>query len=93
MEGLERLLALEDIRLLRAIYCRSVDSHDWPRMASILTDDFLLDLSQTAEFMGGARIEPVSGKARVFYSTMGRQKLNFSSSAKGGRAATTPRAS
>lgn len=65
MEGLERLLALEDIRLLRAIYCRSVDSHDWPRMASILTDDFLLDLSQTAEFMGGARIEPVSGKARV----------------------------
>lgn len=65
MDGLERLLALEDIRLLRAIYCRSVDSRDWPRMASILTGDFVLDMSQTAEFMGGARIEPVSGKANV----------------------------
>ncbi len=65
MDGLERLLALEDIRLLRAIYCRSVDSRDWPRMASILADDFVLDMSQTAEFMGGAKIVPVSGKAAV----------------------------
>ena len=40
-------------------------------------------LSVKVQNLGGAdaylelRQEPVSGKARVFYSTMGRQKLNF----------------
>mgnify|MGYP000186322531 CR=1 FL=1 len=58
--------------------------------------EYRLVLSVKVQDLGGAdaylelRQEPVSGKARVFYSTMGRQKLN---SAKGGRAATTPRAS
>ncbi|MGE3691356.1 MAG: nuclear transport factor 2 family protein [Novosphingobium sp.] len=63
-EGLDWLIALERIKRLRAIYCRSVDSHDWPRMASILTEDFVLDMSQTAEVMGG-KIDVVSGKAHV----------------------------
>ena len=42
-----------------------------------------LVLSVKVQDLGGAdaylelRQEPVSGKARVFYSTMGRQKLNF----------------
>lgn len=65
MEGLERLLALEDIRLLRAIYCRSVDSRDWPRMASILTEDFVLDMSHVQSVMGGPEIVPVRGRAPV----------------------------
>ena len=62
--------------------------------------EYRLVLSVKVQDLGGAdaylelRQEPVSGKARVFYSTMGRQKLELaSSSAKGGRAATTPRAS
>ena len=44
---------------------------------------YRLVLSVKVQDLGGAdaylelRQEPVSGKARVFYSTMGRQKLNF----------------
>lgn len=63
-EGLDRLLALEDIKQLRAIYCRTIDSHDWPRLATILTDDFLLDMSPTGEVLG-TEVKPVSGKANV----------------------------
>ena len=45
--------------------------------------EYRLVLSVKVQALGGAaaylelRQEPVSGKARVFYSTMGRQKLNF----------------
>jgi len=45
--------------------------------------EYRLVLSVKIQDLGGAdaylelRQEPVSGKARVFYSTMGRQKLNF----------------
>ena len=45
--------------------------------------EYHLVLSVKVQDLGGAdaylelRQEPVSGKARVFYSTMGRQKLNF----------------
>ena len=45
--------------------------------------EYRLVLSVKVQDLGGSdaylelRQEPVSGKARVFYSTMGRQKLNF----------------
>ena len=45
--------------------------------------EYRLVLSVKVQDLGGAdaylelRQEPASGKARVFYSTMGRQKLNF----------------
>ena len=64
-EGLEWLIALEQIKRLRAVYCRSVDSRDWQRMASILADDFVLDMSQVQSIMGGPEILPVVGKANV----------------------------
>ena len=64
-EGLDWLIALEEIKRLRAIYCRSVDSRDWPRMASILADDFVLDMSHVQTVMGGAEIVTVCGKASV----------------------------
>ena len=38
MDGLERLLAIEDIKLLRAKYCRSIDSHDFDRLRTYVTD-------------------------------------------------------
>jgi ketosteroid isomerase-like protein len=63
-EGLEYLIALEQIKQLRAAYCRCVDSHDWPRMATILTDDFLLDMSPTGKVLG-TEVQPVAGKANV----------------------------
>ena len=63
-EGLDWLLALEQIKQLRAAYCRCVDSLDWPRMATILTDDFVLDMSPTGKELG-REVKPVAGKAQV----------------------------
>ena len=53
--------------------------------------EYRLVLSVKVQDLGGSdaylelRQEPVSGKARVFYSTMGRQKLNFQLVRKGGQ--------
>lgn len=64
MDDLARLLALEDIKLLRAKYCRSIDSHDFARLGTILTEDFLLDLSPTGKVLG-SEVKPVHGRAAV----------------------------
>ena len=63
-EGLDRLLALEDIKLLRARYCRSIDSHDFARLGTILTGDFLLDMSPTGQVLG-SEVQPVQGRDNV----------------------------
>lgn len=52
MEGLERLLALEDIKLLRTRYCRFVDTRQFARMAEILTPDAVLDLREASRPLG-----------------------------------------
>ena len=64
MDGLDRLLALEDIKLLRAKYCRSIDSHDFARLRDIITEDFLLDMSPTGKVLGQP-VEPVHGRDAV----------------------------
>ena len=64
MDDLARLVAIEDIKLLRAKYCRSIDSHDFARLGTILTEDFLLDMSPTSEVLGTA-VQPVHGRAAV----------------------------
>lgn len=63
-DGLDRLLALEDIRLLRAKYCRYIDSHQFDRLAEILTEDFLLDMSPTGKVLK-AEVKPVEGRDTV----------------------------
>lgn len=64
MDGLERLLALEDIKLLRAKYCRSIDSHEFDRLHQVLTQDFLLDMSPTGRVLG-TEVAPISGRDTV----------------------------
>jgi len=64
MEGLQRLLAIEDIKLLRAKYCRSIDSHTFDRLHDVLTDDFLLDMSPTGKVLG-SEVPVVSGRDTV----------------------------
>jgi hypothetical protein len=64
MDGLERLLAIEDIKLLRAKYCRSIDSHTFDRLREVLTEDFLLDMSPTARVLG-TEVKPISGRETV----------------------------
>lgn len=64
MGGLERLLAIEDIKLLRAKYCRSIDGHAFDRLRDVLTEDFLLDMSPTGRVLG-TEVEPIVGRDTV----------------------------
>jgi hypothetical protein len=63
-EGLERLLAIEDIKTLRAKYCRSIDSHNFDRLREVLTEDFLLDMSPTGKVLG-SEVQPIEGRETV----------------------------
>ena len=64
LNGLDRLLAIEDIKLLRAKYCRSIDSHDFDRLRTVLTEDFLLDMSPTGNVLG-SEVAPIAGRETV----------------------------
>lgn len=63
-EGLDRLLAIEDIKLLRAKYCRRIDGHRFAELAEILTEDFLLDMSPTGKVLG-AEVRPLRGRDTI----------------------------
>jgi ketosteroid isomerase-like protein len=43
LSGVERLMAIEDIRLTKARYCAAVDDHDWKALRSVFTDDCIVD--------------------------------------------------
>jgi hypothetical protein len=59
MDSLARLLAIEEIRELKARYCRFLDSKDWEGFSSLFTEDAGMDVSQDT---GN---EPVSGIAAI----------------------------
>ena len=63
-EGLDRLLAIEDIKLLRAKYCRRIDSHRFAELAEILTEDFVLDMSPTGKVLG-TEVQPLQGRDMI----------------------------
>jgi hypothetical protein len=76
-DGLERLLAIEDIKLLRAKYCRSIDSHRFDRLHDVLTDDFVLDMSPTGRVLG-SEVPVMSGRDTViamFHSAFAPLKM------------------
>ena len=60
MNDIERLIALEDIRSVRAKYCRYIDTHEWHRLKDIMTADAVLDLSHTGTVLG-VEIRPIKG--------------------------------
>ena len=64
MDGLERLLVIEDIKQLRAKYCRSIDSHAFDRLSEVLTEDFVLDMSPTGKVLG-SEVPVISGRDSV----------------------------
>jgi hypothetical protein len=43
MDPVERLLAIEDIKRLKAAYCRYLDTKHWDRFASCFTQDGVFD--------------------------------------------------
>lgn len=46
MEPVARLTALEDIRVLKAQYCRYVDTKDWKGFAGLFTPDAILSFPE-----------------------------------------------
>ena len=46
MDALHRLLAIEDIRAVKARYCRLLDSKQWGAFAALFTSDAVMDVSQ-----------------------------------------------
>lgn len=46
MDTLAKLEAYDDIRTVKARYCRYMDTKDWVGMASIFTEDFVLDVEK-----------------------------------------------
>ncbi len=46
MTSLEQLVAIEDIRGVKARYCRMLDTKDWDGFAALFTEDVVMDVSQ-----------------------------------------------
>jgi len=46
MDRLETLLAIEDVRAVKARYCRMLDTKDWEGFAALFTSDAVMDVSQ-----------------------------------------------
>jgi len=59
MEGLGMLLAAEEIKGVKARYCRYIDMKDWDGYGGLFTSDALMDVSQDT---GAA---PISGTAAI----------------------------
>src|SRR5690348_15313895 len=43
LSGVERMMAIEEIRLTKARYCAAVDDHDWAALRAVFTDDCVVD--------------------------------------------------
>lgn len=46
MSSLEQLCAIEEIRAVKARYCRMLDTKDWEGFAALFTEDAVMDVSQ-----------------------------------------------
>jgi len=46
MDALQQLLAIEDIRAVKARYCRLLDCKEWDAFAALFTNDAVMDVSQ-----------------------------------------------
>lgn len=46
MDALQQLVAIEDIRAVKARYCRLLDSKEWDAFAALFTSDAVMDVSQ-----------------------------------------------
>lgn len=64
-QRIARLEAIEEIRALKAKYCRCVDTKDWEGFASIFTDDLVIDFGESTS-LPQTKDEFVASAARHF---------------------------
>jgi uncharacterized protein (TIGR02246 family) len=64
-QRIDRLEAIEEIRALKARYCRFVDSKDWEGFASLFTEDLVIDFGESTSHPG-SRDEFVASAATHF---------------------------
>ncbi|QKS00601.1 nuclear transport factor 2 family protein [Sphingomonas sp. CL5.1] len=61
----ERLAAIEDIKLARIRFCRAIDNRDWAALNAVLTDDVSMRLSSKID----------SDKAQTLADMQGRENV------------------
>lgn len=59
MDALQTLLTIEDIRAVKARYCRCLDTKDWNQFAALFTADAVMDVREDT---GN---EPITGIAAI----------------------------
>ena len=64
MDAVQRLLAMEDIRALKARYCRLLDTKDWAGFAALFTADAEMDVSEDTGNPPIAGIEAILAQVR-----------------------------
>jgi ketosteroid isomerase-like protein len=48
LNDVQRLLAIEEIKKLKARYFRLLDAHDWERFADLFTDDVVFEITESS---------------------------------------------
>lgn len=69
MDDVQRLLAMEDIRQLKARYYRCMDTRDWDGLARVFAPDAIFDLRQVNSVrhpLTGVWDPPYTGEERVY---------------------------
>lgn len=88
-QDVERLLAIEAIKSLKARYCRCVDTHDWVGFRALFTDDASLFFpenyaapSSIDAFMGGVEAA-LAGCVSIHHAGMAEIEVTSGTSATG----------
>jgi len=68
MDPIDRLVAIEEIKQLKARYFWSVDRKDWDGLATVFTDDAVFDMTAEMAWQGGKTSE-ASGEVVVVGGT------------------------
>lgn len=65
MDALKTLLAIEEIKALKARYCRYLDTKDWAGLAALFVEDAVLDVAQDTGKTPLAGREAIIGQIRM----------------------------
>lgn len=63
VDAVERLVAIDDIRQVKARYCRLLDTRDWASWAALFTEDAVLDVSEDVDPRTGNAV--LRGRAAI----------------------------